>query len=1163
MPSKTVSLQSTSPIALVKAGQHFAFDGATGSSDALALARYHLAFREKVPLLVVMCASAVDSQRLAVEIPFFAPDARVRLLPDWETLPYDTFSPHQDLVSARLATLHDLGEGRCDILLVPATTALYRMPPASFLAAYTFSFTQGERLDEAKLKSQLTLAGYEHVSQVVHPGEYWVRGSLFDLYPMGSPLPYRIDLFDDQVDSIRAFDPDTQRSLYPVRDVHLLPGREFPLDKPARTAFRSRWREVFEGDPSRSSIYKDIGNGVPAAGIEYYLPLFFDETATLFHYLPKDAQLAFVGDMDVAIKRFTNDTRQRYNLLSHYRERPLLEPQRLFLSDDDFFSFAKPFAQIKFPAAPEGGWAVPLPGLAIDRHAEEPLRALHHYLEQTPNRVLFATESAGRRETIQQLLSDNGLHASLDDTFQQWLTGDAKFSLGVAPLTNGFALPGEGISIITETELYGQLTRRAGRRRQEQASNVDSMVRDLSELKIGDPVVHTQHGIGRYMGLVSMDLDEGETEFLHLEYQNESKLYVPVAQLHVILRYSGADPESAPLHALGSGQWDKAKRKAAQQIRDTAAELLNLYARRALRQGHAFPLEPRDYAKFVGNFGFEETPDQTAAIAAIIGDMTSGKPMDRLVCGDVGFGKTEVALRAAFIAVLGGKQVAILSPTTLLAEQHTNTFTDRFANWPVKIAELSRFKSTKEVAASIAAINEGTIDIVIGTHKLLSTDAVFKRLGLVILDEEHRFGVRQKEALKALRAEVDVLTLTATPIPRTLGMALEGLRDFSIIATAPQKRLAIKTFVRREEDGVIREAMLRELKRGGQVYFLHNEVETIDNRHAMLEALVPEARIAVAHGQMHERELERVMRDFVGQRANVLLCTTIIETGIDVPSANTILIHRSDKFGLAQLHQLRGRVGRSHHQAYAYLLVHDPAALTKQAQRRLEAIQQMEELGSGFYLAMHDLEIRGTGEVLGEKQSGEIHEIGFQLYTDMLNDAVRALKEGREPDLNAPLAATTEINLHAPAILPADYCGDVQERLSLYKRMANCETSDAIDSILEELIDRFGKLPPQASALVETHKLRIAAKPLGIMKIDAAEHVIALQFIPNPPVDAMKIIEMLQKNKHIKLAGQDKLRIEVRSPDLAVRISTVKDTLRALGAPLRQQKPAVAPVPSR
>ncbi len=1158
MPDTAASLHSLPPVALVKAGQRFAFDGTHGSSDALLIARYHLAYRQEVPLLAVVCANAVDAQRLTQEIAFFAPQARIRLLPDWETLPYDSFSPHQDLVSERLATLHDLGEGRCDILLVPATTALYRMPPASFLAAYTFSFTQGERLDETKLKAQLTLAGYEHVSQVVRPGEYCVRGSLIDLFPMGSPLPYRLDLFDDQVDSIRAFDPDTQRSLYPVRDVRLLPGREFPFDEAARTAFRSRWREVFEGDPSRASIYKDIGNGVPSAGIEYYLPLFFQETATLFHYLPEHAQLAFVGDLEAAIRRFTADTKQRFNFLSHDRERPILEPARLFLSDEDFFAFSKPFARLALPAA-AGGWATSLPNLAIDRHADDPVSALRAYLDTTPNRVLFAAESAGRRETIAQLLIDNHLRPGSSDSYEDWLTSDARFALGVAPLANGFSVPSEGFAVVTETELYGPLARRAGRRRQEQASNVDSMVRDLSELKIGDPVVHAQHGIGRYMGLVSMDLGEGETEFLHLEYASDAKLYVPVAQLHVISRYSGADPDSAPLHSLGSGQWEKAKRKAAQQIRDTAAELLNLYARRALREGHAFSLEPRDYVKFAESFGFEETPDQAAAIAAVIGDMTSGKPMDRLVCGDVGFGKTEVALRAAFIAVMGGKQVALLSPTTLLAEQHTQTFTDRFSDWPVRIAELSRFKSTKEVNASIQQINEGSVDIVIGTHKLLSSDVQFKRLGLVIIDEEHRFGVRQKEALKALRAEVDVLTLTATPIPRTLGMALEGLRDFSVIATAPQKRLAIKTFVRREEDGVIREAMLRELKRGGQVYFLHNEVETIENRRAMLEELVPEARIAVAHGQMHERELERVMRDFVAQRANVLLCTTIIETGIDVPTANTILIHRSDKFGLAQLHQLRGRVGRSHHQAYSYLLVHDPQGLTKQAQRRLEAIQQMEELGAGFYLAMHDLEIRGTGEVLGDKQSGEIHEIGFQLYTDMLNDAVKALKEGREPDLTAPLAATTEINLHAPAILPADYCGDVQERLSLYKRLANCEHDDSIDGIQEELIDRFGKLPPQAHALVETHRLRLAAKPLGISKIDAGEAVIGLQFIPNPPIDAMRIIEMVQKHKHIRLAGQDKLRIETRSPDLSVRVATVKETLRALGAPARATAPARSP----
>ncbi|MCG1054733.1 transcription-repair coupling factor [Mycetohabitans sp. B5] len=1155
-PPDSPSAPFSCPVPLIKEGHRYAFDGASGSADALAIARYHLAYRDRMPMLTLICASAVDAQRLQQEIGCFAPGVRVRLLPDWETLPYDTFSPHQDLISERLATLHDLGEGRCDILVVPATTALYRMPPATFMAAYTFEFKQGQRLDEAKLKSRLTLAGYEHVSQVVRPGEYCVRGSLIDLFPMGSSLPYRIDLFDDQVDSIRAFDPDTQRSLYPVHDVRLLPGREFPFDEAARTAFRSRWRAEFEGDPSRAPIYKDIGNGVPSAGIEYYLPLFFEDTATLFHYLPKHTHLVLVGDIEASIRQFSDETKQRHAFLSHDRERPILAPARLFLSEQDFFTLAKPFARLSLGAKPSDDaerWSMPLPSLAIDRHAHDPLDALRRYLDTASQRVLLVAESAGRRETIAQLLADHHLRASLFDSFDAFVQGDAPFGLAVAPIASGFVLPAEHIALVTETELYGPLARRASRRRQEQASDVDSMVRDLSELKVGDPVVHSQHGIGRYMGLVTMDLGEGDTEFLHLAYQGDSKLYVPVSQLHMISRYGGADPDNAPLHALGSGQWEKAKRRAAQQIRDTAAELLNLYARRAARQGHAFALDPRDYVRFAESFGFDETPDQAAAIAAVIGDMTNGKPMDRLVCGDVGFGKTEVALRAAFIAVLGGKQVALLSPTTLLAEQHMQTFTDRFADWPVRIAELSRFKSAKEVSASIQAIKDGNVDIVIGTHKLLSAEVRFKRLGLVIIDEEHRFGVRQKEALKALRAEVDVLTLTATPIPRTLGMALEGLRDFSVIATAPQKRLAIKTFVRREEDSVIREAMLRELKRGGQVYFLHNEVESIDSRRAALEALVPEARIAVAHGQMHERELERVMRDFVAQRANVLLCTTIIETGIDVPSANTILIHRADKFGLAQLHQLRGRVGRSHHQAYAYLLVNDPQSLTRQAQRRLEAIQQMEELGAGFYLAMHDLEIRGTGEVLGDKQSGDIQEIGFQLYTDMLNDAVRALKDGREPDLNAPLAATTEINLHVPAILPAEYCSDVQERLSLYKRLANCEADEAIDAIHEELIDRFGKLPAQAQALIETHRLRLAAKPLGIVKIDAAESTIGLQFVPNPPIDAIRIIEMVQKHRHIKLAGQDKLRIELHSPDLASRVATAKETLRTLGAPGKQR----------
>ena len=1139
---------------LPKAGSRFAVPAVHGSADAFLLAQAAAQLKLRKQMFAVVVAHAGDAQRLLTEIPWFRADdaqdaLRCHLLPDWETLPYDAFSPHQDLVSERLATLYEIQNGQCDVLIVPATTALARMAPPSFLAAYTFFFKQGETLDEARLKSQLTLAGYTHVSQVMSPGEYSVRGGLIDLFPMGSALPYRIDLFGDTIETIRTFDADTQRSLYPVREVRLLPGREFPMDEAARTAFRSRWREVFEGDPSRSAIYKDIGNGIASAGIEYYLPLFFDQTATLFDYLPQDSTIAMVGDIDAAIKRFWSDTESRYRFLKNDRERPLLEPHALFLSDEGFFTLAKPHARLTLQqdAAPSA-LSSALPNLAVNRRMEDPLTDLRAYLASTGKRVLICAESSGRRETLQQYFSEYNLPLALCEGYQDFATASDKLMLGVAPLQAGFELSSDvgELAFITETELYAGSGRRVGRKRQEGATQVEAMVRDLSELKIGDPVVHVNHGIGRYMGLISMDLGEGETEFLHLEYAKDTKLYVPVSQLHVLSRYSGASPEDAPLHALGSGQWDKAKRRAAQQVRDTAAELLNLYARRALRQGHAFQYSAHDYEAFAESFGFEETPDQAAAINAVIQDMTSGKPMDRLICGDVGFGKTEVALRAAFVAVMGGKQVAILAPTTLLAEQHAQTFADRFADWPVRIAELSRFRSTKEVSQAIKGMADSTLDIVIGTHKLLSDDIKFARLGLVIIDEEHRFGVRQKEALKALRAEVDVLTLTATPIPRTLGMALEGLRDFSVIATAPQKRLAIKTFVRSESEGVIREACLRELKRGGQVYFLHNEVETIENRKAMLEALMPEARIGVAHGQMHERDLEKVMRDFVAQRFNILLCTTIIETGIDVPSANTIVMHRADKFGLAQLHQLRGRVGRSHHQAYAYLLVSDVQGLSKLAQRRLDAIQQMEELGSGFYLAMHDLEIRGAGEVLGESQSGEMIEVGFQMYSDMLNEAVRSLKNGKEPDLAAPLSSTTEINLHVPALLPNEFCGDVHERLSLYKRLANCNTQDAIDDLQEELIDRFGKLPDPARALIETHRLRVAAKPLGIVKIDAHAESALLQFEPNPPIDAMRIIELIQKNRHIKLNGQDKLRISASMPDLASRVQQVKSTLRSL-----------------
>ncbi len=1143
-----------------------------GAGDALLLAALALRHAVERRLLVVVTASALDAVRLADEAAWFAPTLRVRVLADWETLPYDAFSPHQDLVSDRLATLFALQGGQLDLLVVAATTALHRFAPPSFVAGHTFSFRKSQRLDEAGLKAQLGLAGYEHVSQVVRPGEFCVRGGLIDLFPMGSALPYRLDLFGDELESIRAFDPDSQRSLYPVDSVQILPGREFPMDDAARTAFRGRWRERFEGDPSRAGPYRDIGNGIASAGIEYWLPLFFDATATLFDYLPAGALLATHGDVDAAARRFIDETTQRHAFLANDSQRPLLRPDELFIGAEAFFVAARSFGRYALreprtgsPIADPGEAAAPatdpvadlrraphstsLPPLAIERRAEAPLGRLQDWLDRTDDRVLVVAESAGRRETLAQLFAEHGLDLPQVDGWAAFADTALSRALAVGPLSEGFRrVADRAIAVVTEAELFASGARRRGRRRSEAATDVDAIIRDLSELSIGDPVVHQQHGIGRYQGLVNLDLGDGQTEFLHLKYANDATLYVPVSQLHLIGRYSGASPEEAPLHGLGSGQWEKARQRAARRARDSAAELLNLYARRAARQGHAFRFEPRDYELFAEGFGFDETPDQLAAIHAVVQDLVSGKPMDRLICGDVGFGKTEVALRAAFVAAADGKQVVILCPTTLLAEQHYETFKDRFANWPFRLAELSRFRSPKEIRAALAGLADGSIDIVIGTHKLLSRDVQLKRLGLVIIDEEHRFGVRQKEAMKALRAEVDVLTLTATPIPRTLAMSLEGIRDFSVIATAPQKRLAIKTFVRRESDATIREALLRELRRGGQAYFLHNEVETIENRRQMLEKLVPEARIVVAHGQMNERELERVMRDFHAQRANVLLCTTIIETGIDVPTANTIIMHRADRFGLAQLHQLRGRVGRSHHQAYAYLLIPDEAAITKDAVKRLEAIQAMEELGSGFFLAMHDLEIRGAGEVLGESQSGDMQEVGFGLYAEMLNQAVRALKAGREPDLSAPLEAVTEINLHVPALLPNDYCGDVHERLTLYKRLANCATPDALDRMQEELVDRFGKLPESARALVDTHRLRILSAPLGVARIDAAAEAIAMQFVPDPPIPPERIIRFIQSRRDVKLSGQDRLRFAVRTDDLAQRVQRIREILKALSA---------------
>jgi transcription-repair coupling factor (superfamily II helicase) len=1116
-----------------------------GSADALAIAR--LAQAEKP--LAVLTATALDAQRLIEEIAWLAPQLRTSLLPDWETLPYDQFSPHQDLVSERLATLYRIRRGELDVAIVPASTALVRLCPPAYIASRTFFLKLKEKLAVETLRQQLATAGYQHVTQVVAPGEVCFRGGLIDLYPMGSALPYRLDLDDDVIDSIRIFDVDTQRTLYAVQEIRLLPAREFPLDEAGRVRFRSRWREIFEGDPSKKRLYRDVSNGVPAAGIEYYLPLFYESVATLFDYLPDGCSVALHHDVSGAIQEFWRDANSRYRLLGGDADRPLLPPTQLFVPAEEFYLRLRDRPRIDFSAKDEdehdATLAVqPLPQLAVERRAQDPLAALKRFLESAQLRVLIAAESAGRRETMAGYLAQYGVEPQACASFEEFLSSSKKLSLGVSPLARGFVVPAEGWAIITEAELYAGVVRQRARTA-EKRSSVEGLLRDLAELKVGDPVVHEQHGIGRFKGLMNLNVEEGESEFLLLEYEGGDRLYVPVSQLGVIGRYSGAQPEEAPLHKLGSGQWDKAKARAARQVRDTAAELLALYAKRAARLGHSFSVKQHDLEAFADGFGFEETPDQAGAIEAVVADMASGKPMDRLVCGDVGFGKTEVALRAAFVAIADSKQVAVLCPTTLLAEQHLQTFSDRFADWPVRIAELSRFRSSKESTEILKGLESGDVDIVLGTDKLLSRGVKFKQLGLVIIDEEHRFGVRQKEALKRLRTEVDVLTLTATPIPRTLAMSLEGLRDLSVIATAPERRLAIRTFVTPYSPGIIREAALRELKRGGQIFFLHNDVATIEIAREKLEKLLPEARIAVAHGQLRERELERVMREFLQQRSNLLLCSTIIETGIDIPTANTIIIERADKFGLAQLHQLRGRVRRTHPQAYAYLLTPGHDALSVAAKKRLEAIQMMEELGSGFYLAMHDLEIRGAGEVLGESQSGEMQEVGFNLYADMLDHAVRSLKAGREPDLSQPFEVTTEVNLHFPALLPATYCADVHERLVLYKRFANCDTQERLEAMQEELVDRFGELPPAARALIESHRLRLLGRPLGVARIDADGETLQIQFVPKPPLDPQAVLKLVHKHKW-KLTGPNKLRVERVTSELPERAASLRKVLEAL-----------------
>lgn len=1132
----------------------------------LALARYLPHKRLKV----VLTQDAEQALRLQTAWRFFRPHDTAVFLPDWETLPYERFSPHQDLVSERLSALWQIKSGAADVLFVPVATAMQKLPPVPFLTGRTFWLKTGQTLDIGRLKSDLVDAGYNHVSHVVAAGEFAVRGGIVDLFPMGSEMPYRIDLFDDEIDSIKTFDTETQRTISPVSEIRLLPAHEFPTDSEAQKIFRSRFREEVDGNPNDAAVYKAVSNGHFGAGVEYYLPLFFEnELETLFDYIGEDALFVSLGDVHAEANRFWSDVKSRYAMAQGDETYPPLLPQHLYLSADVFAGRLKNYGQVLPDVS---GKEHTLPDLAVNRQSDEPLQALKDFQTAFEGRILLCAESLGRRETMLGFLQQNGLKAKPVSDWQGFLSAHEPLMITVAPLAYGFKLGGlqspsqqqaapaserenwgeskavaaqSTIAVITESDLYQYVARsRAHNRRKKHAAVSDGLLRDLAEINIGDPVVHEEHGIGRYMGLVTMDLGGETNEMMLLEYAGEAQLYVPVSQLHLISRYSGQAHENVALHKLGSGAWNKAKRKAAEKARDTAAELLNLYARRAAQSGHKFEINESDYQAFADGFGYEETEDQAAAIAAVIKDLTQAKPMDRLVCGDVGFGKTEVALRAAFVAVMGGKQVAVLAPTTLLVEQHAQNFADRFADFPVKVAGLSRFNNSKATKAALEGMADGTVDIVIGTHKLVQDDIKFKNLGLVIIDEEHRFGVRQKEQLKRLRANVDILTMTATPIPRTLSMALEGLRDFSLITTAPSRRLAVKTFVKPFSEGSVREAVLRELKRGGQVFFLHNEVDTIENMRERLETLLPEARIGVAHGQLRERELEQVMRDFLQQRFNVLLCSTIIETGIDIPNANTIIINRADKFGLAQLHQLRGRVGRSHHQAYAYLLT--PEYITKDAEKRLDAIAAADELGAGFTLAMQDLEIRGAGEILGEGQSGEMMQVGFTLYTEMLKQAVRDLKKGRQPDLDAPLGITTEIKLHSPALLPESYCPDIHERLVLYKRLAVCETGQQINAIHEELVDRFG-LPEQAvKTLIESHHLRLAAKELGIDAIDAAGEAVTVTFGKHHCIDPTEIILLTQTDKKYRPAGADKLRFAAEMENIEVRINTVKTVLKTL-----------------
>ena len=1105
-----------------------------GCADSLALGE---AVRKERRLFLIVTTDTQTTLRLEHELRFFL-DASMPVLqfPDWETLPYDVFSPLPEIVSQRLKTLSLLSQIERGVLVVTAATLMQRLAPRAHILANTFALTLGSRLRLEETRQRLEGVGYQCVSQVIQHGEFAIRGSIIDLFPMGSSVPYRIELFDEEIESIRTFDPDTQRSHERVDRISLFPTREFPFDEAAIKHFRRAFRSRFPELPQHNALYQDVSKGIPSAGIEYYLPLFVERTETLFDYLPSQTTLVLHEKIDAAANNFFEEARSRHDQRKGNLDHPPLPVDMLYLDPSSLLERFEAFPQIRIPgeetavepdsSAPVIEFACrPLPDLALDPKQKQPAKVLTVFLADFSGRTLFVAETAGHCEALLENLSKHGIRPRVVETWRDFLAHDEPLCLLVAPLDHGLWLTDPPLVIVTETQLSGERAQQRRRRRKSAERDLGTLLRNLAELEIGSPVVHQDHGVGRYLGLQRLNVGGMDTEFLTLEYANHDKLYVPVSALHLISRYSGASAETAPLHKLGGEQWQKAKRRALERARDVAAELLDIYAKREAKQGHAYQALTEDYTAFTGGFPFEETPDQESTILDVVKDMTSPRPMDRVVCGDVGFGKTEVAMRAAFIAAQNGRQVAVLVPTTLLAQQHLQNFRDRFAGWPIRIEVMSRFVGKKQQAQFAEDVADGRIDILIGTHKLLQKDIRFKNLGLAIIDEEHRFGVSQKEHFKKLRSELDFLTLTATPIPRTLNMALGGLRDISIIATPPPNRHAIQTFVSEWSDALVQEAILREIKRGGQVYFLHNKIETMEKTGRELEKLVPAARVRIAHGQMPERELERIMLDFYHQRFNLLLCTTIIESGIDVPSANTILINRADQLGLAQLHQLRGRVGRSHHRAYAYLLVPPKSLMASEAIKRLEAIEASGELGAGFMISTHDMEIRGAGELLGADQSGQIEEIGFTLYSELLERAVEALKSGKQPELDAPLEAGSEIDLQCPALIPDDYLPDVHERLMLYKRIASAKDDEDLRALQVEMIDRFGLLPEATKNLFAVTEIKLAAEKLGIRKLEAGVNGGRVLFKTNPRIDPIRVIHLIQTQPQVyRMDGPDKLR---------------------------------------